>query len=117
MLQAFNSDNELVTASKANLGDRGSVWKPTKAAKVPLPPLVQRLQRGAQKKKGSQAQLLVSKVIVGIHALINVHEYHCIAIRMRCWLVDVFFLYSLLQCRQYICASRIDHVRRMTTNR
>jgi hypothetical protein len=25
---------------------------------------------------------------VGIHALINVHEYHCVAIRMRCWLVD-----------------------------
>jgi hypothetical protein len=28
--------------------------------------------------------------IVGIHALINVHEYHCIAIRMRCWLMDDF---------------------------
>ena len=26
--------------------------------------------------------------IVGIHASINVHEYHCIAIRMRCWLMD-----------------------------
>ena len=25
---------------------------------------------------------------VGMHALINVHEYHCIAIRMRCWLMD-----------------------------
>ena len=25
---------------------------------------------------------------VGIHALINVHEYHCIVIRMRCWLLD-----------------------------
>ena len=25
---------------------------------------------------------------VGIHALINMHEYHCIAIRMRCWLLD-----------------------------
>ena len=25
---------------------------------------------------------------VGIHASINVHEYHCIAIRMRCRLVD-----------------------------
>ena len=39
------------------------------------------------------------------------HEYHCIAIRMRCWLVDVLF-YSLLQCWQHICASRIDHVHR-----
>ena len=28
-------------------------------------------------------------VTVGIHASINVHEYHCIAIRMRCRLVDV----------------------------
>ena len=37
------------------------------------------------------------KIFVGIHALINVHEYHCIAIRMRCWLVDVLFFYSLLQ--------------------
>jgi hypothetical protein len=27
-------------------------------------------------------------MLVGIHALINVHEYHCIAIRMRCWLMD-----------------------------
>ena len=33
---------------------------------------------------------------VGIHALINVHEYHCIAIRMRCWLVDDCF--SILCC-------------------
>ena len=55
-------------------------------------------------------------IVVGIHALINVHEYHCIAIRMRCWLVDVLFFYSLLKCWQHICASRIDHVRRMTTN-
>jgi hypothetical protein len=29
-----------------------------------------------------------TKIPVGIHALINVHEYHCIAIRMRYWLVD-----------------------------
>jgi hypothetical protein len=27
-------------------------------------------------------------VTVGIHALINGHEYHCVAIRMRCWLMD-----------------------------
>jgi hypothetical protein len=40
----------------------------------------------------SGAEGLVMSVSVGIHALINVHEYHCIAIRMRCWLVDVFFL-------------------------
>ena len=51
-------------------------------------------------------------VNVGIHASINVHEYHCIAIRMRCWLVDVFFFYSLLKCWQHICTSRIDHVHR-----
>ena len=44
-------------------------------------------------------------LFVGIHALINVHEYNCIAIRMRCWLVDVFFLYSLLQCWQYMCCA------------
>jgi hypothetical protein len=25
---------------------------------------------------------------VGIHALTNGHEYHCVAIRMRCWLMD-----------------------------
>jgi hypothetical protein len=30
----------------------------------------------------------VNTAAVGIHALINVHEYHCIAIRMRCWLMD-----------------------------
>jgi ABC-type sulfate/molybdate transport systems ATPase subunit len=36
-------------------------------------------------------------VTVGIHALINVHEYHCIAIRIRCWLVDVCSS-SLMQC-------------------
>jgi hypothetical protein len=28
------------------------------------------------------------ELIVGTHALINGHEYHCIAIRMRCWLMD-----------------------------
>jgi hypothetical protein len=31
---------------------------------------------------------------VGIHALINGHEYHCVAIRMRCWLMDVLILRS-----------------------
>ena len=31
-------------------------------------------------------------VSVGIHALINVHEYHCIAIRVRCWLMDVLII-------------------------
>jgi hypothetical protein len=46
---------------------------------------------------GNSRHFEVSKVIVGIHALINVHEYHSIAIRMRCWLVDDWF-YSLLQC-------------------
>jgi hypothetical protein len=39
----------------------------------------------------------ISKVLVGIHALTNGHEYHCVAIRMRCWLMDAC-LYSLLQC-------------------
>ena len=29
---------------------------------------------------------------VGIYALINVHEYYCIVIRMRCWLVDDYLL-------------------------
>jgi hypothetical protein len=36
--------------------------------------------------------ILQATVSVGIHALINVHEYHCIAIRMRCWLVDVLII-------------------------
>ena len=36
-------------------------------------------------------------VSVGIHALINVHEYHCIAIRMRCWLMDA--------CSPILCCS------------
>jgi hypothetical protein len=40
---------------------------------------------------------LLLMLSVGIHALINVHEYHCIAIRMRCWLMDALFFYSLLQ--------------------
>ena len=31
-------------------------------------------------------------IFVGIHALINVHEYHCIVIRMRCWLLDDYCL-------------------------
>jgi hypothetical protein len=37
---------------------------------------------------------IFDKDIVGMHALINVHEYHCIAIRMRCWLMDVYPLFS-----------------------
>jgi hypothetical protein len=36
--------------------------------------------------------IIGGKLVVGIHALINVHEYHCIAIRMRCWLVDALIL-------------------------
>jgi hypothetical protein len=73
MSQASNLDNELKTASKADPGDRGSVWKPTKAAKAPVPPLVQRPRRGAQKKRGSQAQLPISKVIFYLNQfLINI---------------------------------------------
>jgi hypothetical protein len=67
MSQASNSDNESKTISEADPGDRGSVWKPTKAAKAPVPPLVQRPCRGVQKKKGSQAQLPISKVVFYIN--------------------------------------------------
>jgi hypothetical protein len=35
-----------------------------------------------------KAYINTKNLNVGIHALINVHEYHCIAIRMRCWLMD-----------------------------
>jgi hypothetical protein len=63
MSQASNSDNESKTISEAGPGNRGSVWKPTKAAKALVPPLVQRPQQGVQKKKGSQAQLPISKVV------------------------------------------------------
>ena len=38
-----------------------------------------------------------STLSVGIHALINVHEYYCIAIRMRCWLMDA--------CSPILCCS------------
>ena len=38
-----------------------------------------------------------------MHALINVHEYHCIAILLRCWLVDVLIAsYSNVVLTVYI---------------
>ena len=46
MSQASNSNNESRLSSpplSTDPGDRGSVWKPTKATKAPIPPLVQRL--------------------------------------------------------------------------
>jgi hypothetical protein len=50
-------------------------------------------------------------VCVGIHALINVHEYHCIAIRMRCRLMDACF--CILCCSvDSIYAVRVGHVHR-----
>ena len=33
----------------------------------------------------------IADIIIGIYALINVHKYHCIVIRMRCWLMDDYF--------------------------
>jgi hypothetical protein len=57
---------------------------------------------------------------VGIHALINVHEYHCIAIRMRCRLMDACFLFSAAVLATYMLGSHssraLMHVRRMVTN-
>jgi hypothetical protein len=57
---------------------------------------------------------------VGIHALINVHEYHCIAIRMRCRLMDACFLFSAAVSATYMLGSHssraLVHVRRMVTN-
>jgi len=67
MSQASNSDNESrlssIPFSIDDPGDGGSVWKPTKAAKALVLPLVQRPRREAQKGKGSQARLPISKVI------------------------------------------------------
>ena len=54
--------------------------------------------QGGLMQKGGLIFQLIQYLSVGIHASINVHEYHYIAICMCCWLVDVFFLYSLLQC-------------------
>ena len=51
-----------------------------------------------------------------MHALINVHEYHCIAIRMRCWLVDDSCFCSILLRGVDIYASRVGHVQDATTN-
>ena len=47
---------------------------------------MERVYASPKIEKGPNSSIL--KVIVDIHALINVHEYHCIAIRMRCWLLD-----------------------------
>ena len=63
MSQASNSDNELKTAPEVDPSDSGSVWKPSKAAKAPVPLLVQRPQQRAQKKKERQAQISISKVM------------------------------------------------------
>jgi hypothetical protein len=53
----------------------------------------------------------INNNIVGIHALINGHEYHCVVIRMRCWLMDAFD--SILCCSvDSICAFRVGHVHR-----
>jgi hypothetical protein len=52
-----------------------------------------------------------SNVAVGIHALINGHEYHCVAIRMRCWLMDACFVFSAAVLTD-IRGARICHVTR-----
>ena len=48
-------------------------------------------------KRRTVVWLGVVLIPVGIHALINVHEHHCIAIRMRCWLMD--------DCSSILCCS------------
>ena len=58
-----SSSSSNQTTSEPDPGDQGSVWKPTSAAKAPVPLLVQRPRRGAPKGTMDQVQLPVSKVI------------------------------------------------------
>ena len=47
--------------------------------------------RGILHTKYNQYYTHCTAHISTIHALINVHEYHCIVIRMRCWLLDDYY--------------------------
>jgi hypothetical protein len=57
---------------------------------APFPIAASRLTNvPAKRKSRSTTEYSIELQIVGMHALINGHKYHCIAIRIRCWFVDV----------------------------